>query len=284
MRRPTRQSPRTHTRSTAATTAATTDADGDDKGGLLAKPTLRDAICCVLQNAGGRSLHYNEILEKIQANRLFVFMRKDGSLSFDPKKMGASVNTVCSKHARKRKPSIARTAPGTYAIAADSLNVSNIQDHVRPSPLGDAISRVLQDAGRSLRPKATTDADGDDKGGLFTGGPDPAQVLITMMRDNTHRMTARNRKTARNQKRTLRDAIYRVLQDAGRSLRVKEILVRIQAKRLYVFRQKGGSICQNLERLRNRVSSTCIKSPCFVRTARGLYAIAKEYLNRSTTG
>jgi len=85
---------------------------------------------------------------------------------------------------------------------------------------------------------ATTDADGDDKGGLFTGGPDPAQVLMTMMRDNTHRMTARN------QKRTLRDAIYCVLQEMGGSLRVKEILGRTKK---YVFRRRDGSVSTDEE-------------------------------------
>ncbi|QDZ22043.1 hypothetical protein A3770_06p45610 [Chloropicon primus] len=169
---------------------------------------LRDAIYRILQDAGG-SLRAKEIHAKIQAKKLYVFRRRDGSVHTDPKKMRRLVSTACLQ-----SPLFVRTAYGLYAIAKEYLNGSNTQVAVRPSPL--------------------------------------------------------------------RDAIYRVLQDAGGSLHVKEILGRIRAKKLHVFRRKDGSVSTDPKSMRKTVSSACTKSPCFVRTAYGLYAIAKEYLNRST--
>ncbi|QDZ20464.1 hypothetical protein HOP50_04g29810 [Chloropicon primus] len=111
-----------------------------------------------------------------------------------------------------------------------------------------------------------SDSEEDSGGADSSCQPETAQV--TMMRDN-----ARPYKT-RNGKRTLQDAIYRILQDAGGSLRVKEILGLIQAR--------DGSLSTDVEIMRRTVSSACSHSPLFVRTARRRYAIAKEYLNQSS--
>ncbi|QDZ22747.1 hypothetical protein A3770_08p52650 [Chloropicon primus] len=173
------------------------------------KRTLVAAVYLVLQDAAGESLRAKEIHARIQAKKLYVFRRRDGSVSTDDEKMRDCVRSACCK-----SPCFVRTEPGTYAIAKEYLNGSNTQDAVSTSPL--------------------------------------------------------------------RDAVYRVLQDAGRSLRVKEIRARIQAKKLYVFRRLNGSVSTDLKRMWSSVRSTCRHSPRFVRTARGIYAIAKEYLNRST--
>ncbi|QDZ24305.1 hypothetical protein A3770_13p68230 [Chloropicon primus] len=118
------------------------------------------------------------------------------------------------RYACRTTPSIARTAYGAYGIAKESLNGSNIQDAVRPSPLGDAISRVLEDQGGSLR--------------------------------------------------------------------VKEILAKILAKKLFVFRRKDGSVSNDPKKMRASVNTVCNKNPRFVRIALGTYAIAKECLNGAT--
>lgn len=120
-----------------------------------------------------------------------------------------------------------------------------------------------------------SDSEEDSGGAGSSFQPEPAEV--TMMGGN-----ARPIKT-RNGKRTLVAAIYLVLQDAGKSLQVKEILDRIRAKKLYAFRRMDGSVHTDVERMRKSVSSACRHSPRFVRTALGMYAIAKESLNGSNT-
>ncbi|UPQ98066.1 hypothetical protein HOP50_02g13640 [Chloropicon primus] len=120
-----------------------------------------------------------------------------------------------------------------------------------------------------------SDSEEDSGGAGSSFQPEPAEV--TMMGGN-----ARPIKT-RNGKRTLVAAIYLVLQDAGESLRVKEILGRIRAKKLYVFRRMDGSVHTDPKKMRRTVSSTCSRSPRFLRTARGTHAIAKKYLNGSNT-
>ncbi|UPR03863.1 hypothetical protein HOP50_14g71930 [Chloropicon primus] len=171
------------------------------------KRTLVAAIYLVLQDAG-ESLRVKEILGRIRAKKLYVYRRMDGSVHTDPKRMRNRVSSACTQ-----SPFFVRTARGTYAIAKKYLNGSNTQVGVRPSPL--------------------------------------------------------------------RDAIYRVLQDAGGSLHVKEIFGRIRAKKLYVFKRKDGSVCTDPKRMRKTVRSACAQSPRFVRTERGIYAIAKKYLNGS---
>ncbi|QDZ21450.1 hypothetical protein A3770_05p39680 [Chloropicon primus] len=109
--------------------------------------TLNDAIYRVLQDAGG-SLQVKEILAKIRAKKLHVFKRKDGSLSTDPKRMRETVRYSC-----RQSPLFVRTAYGRYAIAKESLKGSNTQDAAKPSPLREAIYRVLQGAGGSLHYK-----------------------------------------------------------------------------------------------------------------------------------
>ncbi|UPQ97824.1 hypothetical protein HOP50_02g11190 [Chloropicon primus] len=173
------------------------------------KRTLRDAIYLVLQDAAGGSLRAKEIHARIQAKKLYVFRRMDGSVHTDVERMRNAVSSACTK-----SPFFVRTARGTYAIAKKYLNGSNTQVAVRPSPL--------------------------------------------------------------------RDAIYRVLQEVGGSLHYREIFARIRAKKLHVFRRKDGSVHTDPKRMLKTVSSTCAQSPFFVRTERGIYAIAKEYLNRST--
>ncbi|QDZ18615.1 hypothetical protein A3770_02p11330 [Chloropicon primus] len=172
------------------------------------KRTLVDAIYLVLQDAG-ESLQVKEILDRIRAKKLYVFRRRDRSVCTDLERMRRCVSSACMK-----SPFFVRTAYGRYAIAKKYLNGSNTQGAVSTSPL--------------------------------------------------------------------RDAIYRVLQDAGGSLRAKEILGRIRAKKLYVFRRRDGSVHTDLESMRIRVGTACSQSPRFVRTERGTYAIAKESLNRST--
>ncbi|UPR01848.1 hypothetical protein HOP50_08g51710 [Chloropicon primus] len=123
-----------------------------------------------------------------------------------------------------------------------------------------------------------SDSEEDSGGAGSSFQPEPASEKVTMIRGN-----ARPFRT-RNGKRTLRDAIYRVLQDAGgRALHTKEILGRIRAKKLHVFRRRDRSVCTDPERMRRLVGTACTQSPLFVRTERGIYAIAKKYLNGSNT-
>ncbi|UPR02163.1 hypothetical protein HOP50_09g54890 [Chloropicon primus] len=172
------------------------------------KSRLRDIVHRVLQDAG-RSLRPKEILRRIQAKKLFVFKKRDGSVSTDDEAMRATVSGAC-----RHSPCIVRTAYGIYAVAKESLNGSNAQDVKAPSPL--------------------------------------------------------------------RDAIYRVLQDAGGSLRTQDIFARIKAKKLHVFRRRDGSVSTDIKKMRASVTVTCSKCPRVVRIERGLYAISKEYLNGST--
>ncbi|UPR03514.1 HARE-HTH domain-containing protein [Chloropicon primus] len=92
---------------------ATDSLNGSNAQVAVSAAPLRDAIYRFLQDVGG-SLHYKEIQAKIQAKKLYVFRRMDGSLSFDQKAMWSSVRTVCSQ-----SPLFVRTEPGTYAIAKD---------------------------------------------------------------------------------------------------------------------------------------------------------------------
>ncbi|QDZ24655.1 hypothetical protein A3770_14p71730 [Chloropicon primus] len=261
------------------------------------KRTLVAAIYLVLQDAG-ESLRVKEILGRIRAKKLYVYRRMDGSVHTDPKRMRNRVSSTCI-----RSPFFVRTARGTYAIAKKYLNGSNTQVGVRPSPLRDAIYRVLQDAGGSLHVKEIFGRIRAKKlyvfkrkdGSLST---DPKRMRETVSsacrKSPLFVRTAYGRyaiaKEYLNGSNTqgavstspLRDAIYRVLQDAGGSLHVKEIFGRIRAKKLYVFKRKDRSVCTDPKRMRKTVRSACAQSPRFVRTERGIYAIAKEYLNRST--
>ncbi|UPQ99054.1 hypothetical protein HOP50_03g23600 [Chloropicon primus] len=106
------------------------------------KRTLVAAIYLVLQDAAGGSLRAKEIHARIQAKKLYVFRRMDGSVHTDLKRMRDAVSSACTQ-----SPFFVRTAYGRYAIAKESLKGSNTQDAAKPSPLRDAIYRVLQDAG-----------------------------------------------------------------------------------------------------------------------------------------
>ncbi|UPR01263.1 hypothetical protein HOP50_06g45850 [Chloropicon primus] len=262
------------------------------------KRTLVAAIYLVLQDAAGGSLRAKEIHARIQAKKLYVFRRRDGSVHTDPKKMRRLVSTACLQ-----SPSFVRTAYGRYAIAKEYLNGSNTQDAVRPSPLRDAIYRVLQDAGGSLHVKEIFGRIRAKKLYVFKRKDGSVHTDPKSMRDTVSSACTQSPLFVRTayglyaiakeylngsntqvavSTSTLRDAIYRVLQDVGRSLHIKEILARIKAKKLYVFRRMDGSVSTDDEKLQKRVSAACSRSPRFVRNALGIYAIAKEYLNRST--
>ncbi|QDZ19844.1 hypothetical protein A3770_03p23620 [Chloropicon primus] len=263
------------------------------------KRTLVAAIYLVLQDAAGGSLRAKEILGRIRAKKLYVFRRMDRSVSTDLKRMRYCVSAACIK-----SPFFVRTALGTYAIAKESLNGSNTQDAVSTSPLRDAIYRVLQDAGgrglhyeeifgriRAKKLYVFKRKDGsvhtDPKvmqtrvGTACSQSPFFVRTALGTYAIAKEPLNGSNTQDAAKPS-PLRDAIYRVLQDAGGSLQVKEIFARIRAKKLHVFRRKDGSVSTDLKRMRDTVSSACRKSPLFVRTAYGRYAIAKEYLNRST--
>jgi len=167
------------------------------------KRTLRDSIYCVLQDAAGESLRVKEIHARILAKKLYVFRRKDGSVSTDDEKMRMCVSAACSEC-----PLFARVALGIYAIDKEYLNGPTTHHAVRPSPL--------------------------------------------------------------------KDAIYHVLQDAGGSLHYHEIQAKIQAKKLFVFRRKDGTVHTDPKVMQKRVGTACTQSPRFVRTACGTYALPKN--------
>ncbi|UPR01933.1 hypothetical protein HOP50_08g52570 [Chloropicon primus] len=131
---------------------------------------------------------------------------------------------------------------------------------------GECVHSFLMGSTTIFEEESDSEEDSGVAGSSFQ--PEQASAKVTM-------------KTGKR-KGSLRDAIYRVLQEVGGSLQVKEILGLIWAKKLYVFRRMDGSLSTDDEKMRNRVSSTCAHSPLFVRTARGVYAIAKKYFNRST--
>ncbi|QDZ18337.1 hypothetical protein A3770_01p08550 [Chloropicon primus] len=256
------------------------------------KRTLVTAVYLVLQDAAGGSLFAKEIHARIQAKKLYVFRRRDGSVHTDPKRMLQRVRNACS-----RSPRFVRTAVGRYAIAKEYLNGSNT------SPLRDAVYRVLQDAGGSLRVKEIHARIQAKKLYVFKRRDGSVSTDDEIMRAAVSSACSKSPRFVRTERgtyaiakeplngsntqvavstSTLRDAIYRVLQDVGRSLHIKEILARIKAKKLYVFRRMDGSVSTDDEKLQKRVSAACSRSPRFVRNALGIYAIAKEYLNRST--
>ncbi|UPR03603.1 hypothetical protein HOP50_13g69330 [Chloropicon primus] len=261
------------------------------------KRTLVAAVYLVLQEAGG-SLRVKEIFARIRAKKLHVFRRKDGSVCTDPKRMRETVSSACS-----RSPRVARTARGTYAIAKEPLNGSNTQVAAKPSPLRDAIYRVLQDVGRSLHVKEILARIKAKKLYVFRRMDGSVHTDVERMRKSVRSACIKSPLFVRtalgmyaiakeylNGSNTqgavstspLRDAIYRVLQEAGGSLHYREIHAKIQAKKLYVFKRKDGSLSTDVEIMRATVCCACSQSPRFVRTERGIYAIAKEYLNRST--
>ncbi|QDZ18859.1 hypothetical protein A3770_02p13770 [Chloropicon primus] len=261
------------------------------------KRTLVAAIYLVLQDAG-ESLHTKEILGRIQAKKLYVFKRRDGSVSTDLRSMRRTVSSTCS-----RSPRFVRTARGTYAIAKKYLNGSNTQGAVSISPLRDVVYRVLQDAGGSLHVKEIFGRIRAKKLYVFRRKDGSVHTDPKRMRNAVSAACSRSPRVARTARGTyaiakkylngfntqdavstspLRDAIYRVLQEVGGSLHYREIFARIRAKKLHVFRRKDGSVHTDPKRMLKTVSSTCAQSPFFVRTERGIYAIAKEYLNRST--
>ncbi|UPQ97463.1 hypothetical protein HOP50_01g07540 [Chloropicon primus] len=262
------------------------------------KRTLVTAVYLVLQDAAGGSLCAQEIHARIQAKKLYVFRRRDGSVHTDPKRMRKAVNGACIA-----SPFFVRTALGRYAIAKEYLNGSNTQGAVSTSTLRDAIYRVLQDAGGSLRAKEILGRIQAKKlyvfrrlNGSVSTDPESMRICVGTACSKSPRFVRTARGTSAIAKEPLngsntqdavstsplRDAVYRVLQDAGRSLRVKEIHARIQAKKLHVFRRMDGSVSTDLERMLHCVRSACRHSPRVARTARGTYAIAKKYLNRST--
>ncbi|QDZ18245.1 hypothetical protein A3770_01p07630 [Chloropicon primus] len=262
------------------------------------KRTLVAAVYLVLQDAGG-SVRAKEIHARIQAKKLYVFRRRDGSVHTDPKSMRKTVRSACS-----RSPFFVRTALGRYAIAKKYLNGSNTQGAPGTSPLRDAIYRVLQDAGGSLRAKEILGRIRAKKLYVFRRRDGSVHTDLQRMRKAVNWAciaspffvrTAYGRyaiaKESLNGSNTqgavrpspLRDAIYRVLQDARGSLHYEEIFGRIRAKKLHVFRRKDGSVSTDLKRMRDTVISVCSHSPRFVRTERGTYAIAKKYLNGSNT-
>jgi len=254
------------------------------------KRTLRDAIYRVLQDAGG-SLQVKEILGRIRAKKLYVFTWRDGSVCSDLLRMRIRVGTACTQ-----SPRFVRTARATYAIAKEYLNRSNTQDAVRPSSLRDAIYRVLQDAGgRGLHTKEILGRIRAKKLYVFRRRDGSVSTDDEKMRDcvrsacwkspcfvrtepgtyaiATESLNGSNTQVAARPS-PLRDAIYRVLQDAGgRGLHTKEILGRIRAKKLYVFRRRDGSVSTDDEKMRDCVRSACWKSPCFVCTEPGTYAL-----------
>ncbi|QDZ18252.1 hypothetical protein A3770_01p07700 [Chloropicon primus] len=261
------------------------------------KRTLVAAVYLVLQDAG-KSLQVKEIFARIRAKKLHVFRRKDGSVSTDLKVMRATVSSACI-----RSPFFVRTALGRYAIAKKYLNGSNTQGAPGTSPLRDAIYRVLQDVGGSLHYEEIFGRIRAKKLHVFRRKDGSVSTDLKRMRDTVISVCSKSPRFVRTARGTyaiakeplngsntqdavstspLRDAVYRVLQDAGRSLRVKEIHARIQAKKLHVFRRMDGSVSTDLERMLHCVRSACRHSPRVARTARGTYAIAKKYLNRST--
>ncbi|QDZ23313.1 hypothetical protein A3770_10p58310 [Chloropicon primus] len=261
------------------------------------KRTLVDAIYLVLQDAG-KSLQVKEILDRIRAKKLYVFRRRDRSVCTDLERMRHCVSSACIK-----SPFFVRTAYGRYAIAKKYLNGSNTQGAPGTSPLRDAIYRVLQDAGGSLRAKEILGRIRAKKLYVFRRRDGSVSNDPKKMRASVNTVCSRNPRFVRTALGTyaiakkylngsntqvavstspLRDAIYRVLQEAGGSLHYEEIFARIRAKKLHVFRRMDGSVSTDLERMLHCVRSGCIRSPRFVRTERGTYAIAKEYLNRSS--
>ncbi|UPQ98107.1 hypothetical protein HOP50_02g14050 [Chloropicon primus] len=139
---------------------------------------------------------------------------------------------------------------------------------------GECVQSFLTGSTTIIEEESDSEEDSGGAGSSFQPGSASAQ--LTIMGGN-----ARPFRT-RNGKRTLRTAVYLVLQEAGESLHIKEILGLIQAKKLYVFRRMDGSVSTDDEIMRATVRSACSHGPRFVRTAYGRYAIAKEYLNRST--
>ncbi|QDZ23422.1 hypothetical protein A3770_10p59400 [Chloropicon primus] len=261
------------------------------------KRTLVTAVYLVLQEAG-ESLRVKEILGRIQAKKLYVFKRMDGSVSTDLKRMRDCVSAACTQ-----SPFFVRTAHGTYAIAKEYLNGFNTQDAVSTSPLRNAIYRVLQDAGGSLHVKEIFGRIRAKKLYVFKRKDGSVCTDPKRMRKTVRSACAQSPRFVRTERgiyaiakkylngsntqgavstSPLRDAIYRVLQDAGGSLHVKEIFGRIRAKKLYAFKRKDRSVCTDPKRMRKTVRSACAQSPRFVRTERGIYAIAKEYLNQSS--
>ncbi|QDZ17892.1 hypothetical protein A3770_01p04100 [Chloropicon primus] len=189
----------------------------------------------------------------------------------------------------------------------ETAQVTMMRDNARPfrtrngkRTLRDAIYRVLQDAGGSLRVKEILGRIRAKKLHVFRRRDrsvctDPESMRIRVGNACTLFVrTAYGRyaiaKEYLNGSNTqgavrpspLRDAIYRVLQEAGGSLHYREIQAKVQAKKLYVFKRRDGSLSTDVEIMRATVCSACRHSPRFVRTEPGTYAIAKEYLNQSS--
>ena len=275
MRRPRRQRRSTHTRSTAAMIAAAmankdNDECGDDKGGGLSTGVMqmdvdRESLAGFSTDSGTTIIEEESDSEE----------EEDWGASAQEEVARMRDNARCIR-TRNGQRTLPYVVYDVLLNAGGSLRVKEILGFIQAQKLyvfrwkDDSVisdrKKMLQRVGIACRQSP-----------LFVR---IAYGTYAIAKEYLNGSNAPNASTS-----PLQDAIYHVLQDAGKSLHYKDILARIQAKKLYVFKRRDGSGLSNLKTMQDSVNSACYKSPRFAPTepGTGIYTIAKEYLNAATT-